>query len=135
MFDGTDSPLTQTFGLGMEQVVTAAQIERLEEFFQDLNAPVFHECSPLADPSAVAQLNERSYEPFEFTSVMFRPIVRRPRGGQSGPGPGSPCGCRGERALGRDFSPGLERIAGDFRLHAELLAGERHENLWSLIPR
>ena len=75
MFDGVDSPLTQTFGLGTAMPVNAGDMERIEKFFAALGAPVFHEVSPLADPSALALLNQRGYEPFEFTSVMFRPIA------------------------------------------------------------
>ena len=74
MFDGADSPLTQTFGLGLLEPVTAEVMSRIEGFFGDLGAPVFHEVSPLSDPSALDQLTRRGYEPFEFTSVMFQPI-------------------------------------------------------------
>ncbi len=74
LFDGADSPLTQTFGLGLVQAVTGDDMDRIETFFGDLGAPVFHEVSPLADGSAVALLNERGYEPFEFTSLLFRPL-------------------------------------------------------------
>lgn len=76
MFDGPDSPLTQTFGLGIAHPVTPAGLDRIERFFTDLGAPVFHEVSPLAEASAVDLLNARGYEPFEFTSVMFRAIDR-----------------------------------------------------------
>ena len=58
MFDGIDSPLTQTFCLGIEQVVTRADLDRIESFFGDRGSPVFHEVSPLADPTALAPLNE-----------------------------------------------------------------------------
>jgi len=75
MFDGVDSPLTQTFSLGIEQPVTRADLDRLEGFFRDLGAPVFHEVSPLADQTALSLLNEAGYEPFEFTSVMYQPIT------------------------------------------------------------
>jgi GNAT superfamily N-acetyltransferase len=74
MFDGPSSPLTQTFGLGLFEKVTAAELERVEEFFQGRGAPVFHEVSPLADPELTALLNARGYKPVEFTSVMYRPI-------------------------------------------------------------
>ena len=74
MFDGPASPITQTFGLGMFQPPTAADFDALETFFRDRRAPVFHEVSPLADPAALALLTERGYQPFEFTSVLFRPI-------------------------------------------------------------
>lgn len=76
MFDGRDSPLTQTFGLGMFQPAAAAHLEKIEEFYKARSAPVFHEVSPLADSALFTLLNERGYHPFEFTSVMYRPIKR-----------------------------------------------------------
>ena len=76
MYDGVSSPLTQTFGLGMFDKVTSAEMEVLEEFFQERKATVFHEVSPLADLALLPLLNERGYQPIEFTSVMFRPIWR-----------------------------------------------------------
>jgi GNAT superfamily N-acetyltransferase len=74
MFDGVDSPISQTFGLGISQPVTVEDIEKIERFFQERGTGVFHEVSPLADPSAFALLNERGYRPVEFTNVLFRPI-------------------------------------------------------------
>lgn len=99
MFDGVDSPLTQTFGLGMEQAVVPEDLERLEVFFRNLGAPVFHEVSPLADPSALDLLNRGGYEPFEFTSVMFRPIAGSGAGRLAG-APSSPA--VSARLVGRD---------------------------------
>jgi GNAT superfamily N-acetyltransferase len=75
MYDGVASPLTQTFGLGMFHAVTDADMEIIEGFYRERGAPVFHEVSPLADPSTLALLNERGYHPVEFTSIMFRPIA------------------------------------------------------------
>jgi len=74
MFDGVASPVTQTFGLGMFQAPTAGDLDRLEAFFHARGAPAHHEVSPLADPALVPLLNNRGYRPFEFTSVMYRPI-------------------------------------------------------------
>lgn len=74
MYDGVASPLTQTFGLGLFQAVTPADMETIERFYQERGAPVFHEVSPLADLALLDLLNERGYHPVEFTSVMFRPI-------------------------------------------------------------
>jgi hypothetical protein len=76
LYDGVASPATQTFGLGLFDKVTSAEMEVLENFFQERRAPVFHEVSPLADLFLLALLNERGYQPIEFTSVMFRPIRR-----------------------------------------------------------
>ncbi|WP_089681100.1 GNAT family N-acetyltransferase [Catalinimonas alkaloidigena] len=74
MFDGVESPLTQTFGLGLFQPVTEAVLDTLEQFFEIRNAPVFHEISPLADPALWPLLTACGYAPVEFTSVLYRPI-------------------------------------------------------------
>lgn len=76
MYDGAASPMTQTFGLGLFQETTAADMDEIENFFRSRGAPVYHEVSPLANASLLSLLNERGYQPFEFTSVMFRPISR-----------------------------------------------------------
>lgn len=74
MFDMVDSPVTQTFGFGLFETPTRADLERIERFFQERGARTFHEVCPLADAKAVALLGERGYRPVEFTSVMYRPI-------------------------------------------------------------
>ncbi len=74
MFDGIESPLTQTFGLGVFEEVTETELEQLEEFFNKHNAPVFHEISPMADVSLLNLLNERGYQPIELTNVMYLPL-------------------------------------------------------------
>lgn len=76
MYDGANSPSTQTFGLGIFQTIAPTEMEMIEGFFQERGAPVFHEVSPLADLTLLALLNERGYQPVEFTSVMFRQIGR-----------------------------------------------------------
>ena len=76
MYDGVNSPVTQTFGLGLFETVTPVDMKVIEEFYQEFAAPVFHEVSPLADSSLPGLLNERDYHPMEFTSVMFQPIRR-----------------------------------------------------------
>lgn len=74
MYDGATSPITQTFGLGLFDEITEGEMEMIEKFFQEREAPVFHEVSPLASAALLTLLNERGYQPAEFTSVMFRPI-------------------------------------------------------------
>jgi len=74
MFDGPASPITQTFGFGLFAPPSVEHLDELEQFFRDRGAPVFHEVSPLADPKHAVLLGERGYHPFEFTSVMYRPI-------------------------------------------------------------
>jgi len=76
MFDGPGSPATQTFALGMSQLPTGPDLDRIEAFFTGRGAPVYHEVSPLADEKLVPMLTGRGYKPFEFTSVLYRPIDR-----------------------------------------------------------
>ena len=72
MFDGVDSPCTQTFGLGLFEVIDDAKIHEIERFFLTRNAPVFHEVSPMADPATMPMLNERGYQPIELSTVLYR---------------------------------------------------------------
>lgn len=74
MFDGAQSPLTQTFGLGVFEEITENDLEKLENFFKKHDAPVFHEVSPLADASLLELLNKRNYKPIELTSVLYLPL-------------------------------------------------------------
>jgi hypothetical protein len=74
MFDGVDSPLTQSFGLGMQGAVSSSEFEQIEAFFHEREAPVFLEVSPLAAPETLTLLNERGYQPVEYTSVLCRRI-------------------------------------------------------------
>lgn len=74
MFDGVDSPCTQTFGLGVFQPATGAVLDEIEAFYRNCGTPVFHEVSPLADASLLPLLNARGYQPMELSSVLFRAI-------------------------------------------------------------
>ncbi len=79
MFDGVESPLTQTFGLGVFEDASAEQLDVLESFFKERNAPIFHEVSPMADQAILALLVGRGYRPIELTSVMYRDLtIHRP---------------------------------------------------------
>ncbi|HYO79724.1 MAG TPA: GNAT family N-acetyltransferase [Thermoanaerobaculia bacterium] len=74
MFDGPDSPLTQTFGFGVFHEANGDDLARLEAFLVERGAEPFHEVSPLAGNDALAVLGARGYRPVELTSVMFRPL-------------------------------------------------------------
>ena len=82
MFDGPESPVTQTFGLGLFQTPTVDDFAAIEAFFAERGAPVFHEVTPLADAQTFTVLSARGYHPIEFTSVMFRSLAGQ--AGQTG---------------------------------------------------
>jgi GNAT superfamily N-acetyltransferase len=75
LFDGIDSPLTQTFGLGLFEPVGAAELEQLEAFYQQRGAAIAHNVSPLAATDLLGQLHGRGYRPVEFDNVLVRPLV------------------------------------------------------------
>lgn len=74
VFDGADSPITQTFGLGMREELSDAALDRIERFFHDRGAPVQHEVSPFAGLAALQLLCTRGYRPLELSNVLYRPI-------------------------------------------------------------
>ncbi|MFB3920227.1 MAG: GNAT family N-acetyltransferase [Terriglobia bacterium] len=77
MFDGVRSPCTQTFGLGIFQAPTPADMEKIEGFFRERSAPVFHEVCPHADKSLLPLLNERGYRPIELSNVLLMPLLTK----------------------------------------------------------
>jgi GNAT superfamily N-acetyltransferase len=74
VFDGVDSPVTQTFGLGIFEEPKAADLDTIEKFFRDRGAPVFHEVSPHAGVATLDLLCARVYRPIEISNVMYRSI-------------------------------------------------------------
>lgn len=74
LYDGVDSPCTQSFGLGMVAPLTGYDLDLIEDFYRERGAPFFHEVSPLAGLEIHRLLASRGYLPVEFTSVMFREL-------------------------------------------------------------
>lgn len=71
-FDGVDSPMTQTFGLG---VCGAVDLPAIEAFFNERGADTLHEVSPYAGIEVYAQLVARGYHPIEMSNVLVQPIA------------------------------------------------------------
>src|SRR5271154_2329073 len=69
VFDGIGSPITQSFGLGIFEPVSAASLAVIERFFLERGAWVQHEMSPLAGVAAMDLLCTRNYRPIEISSV------------------------------------------------------------------
>jgi GNAT superfamily N-acetyltransferase len=74
VFDGIDSPITQTFCLGIFEELGAASLDAIERFFLDRGASVQHEVSPLAGVAALDLLCARQYRPIEISNVLYRPV-------------------------------------------------------------
>src|ERR1700730_15734284 len=76
VFDGVDSPITQTFGLGIFEELSEASLDVIERFFLSRGAQVLHEVSPLAGVAALDLLCARNYRPVEIGNVLYRPVEK-----------------------------------------------------------
>ena len=74
VFLGADSPLTHAVGIGMNGELTAADIDRLEDFYRGRDLSVKVDVCPLADPSLIDLLGRRGYRPVEFANVLVRSL-------------------------------------------------------------
>jgi GNAT superfamily N-acetyltransferase len=70
--DGADSPLTQTFGLGLDGGASAARLAEIEALFTSRGLDVMHEVCPLAGVATYALLAERGYRPIELSTVLVQ---------------------------------------------------------------
>lgn len=78
LFDGPESPVTQTFCLGLFEPATPQVLDTLEQFFFSRGAPAQHEVSPLAGIECFALLQERGYRLAELTNAMYRTVDAAP---------------------------------------------------------
>jgi GNAT superfamily N-acetyltransferase len=74
VFDGVDSPITQSFGLGIFEELSPTSLDVIEHFFLERTAPVLHEVSPLAGVVALDLLCTRNYRPIEISNVLYRSV-------------------------------------------------------------
>jgi GNAT superfamily N-acetyltransferase len=75
IFDGAGSPITQTFGLGMEEPATPAVLEQIEAFFVERGAATQQEVCPLVGVATLALLAGRGYQPIEISTVLYRALA------------------------------------------------------------
>lgn len=81
VFTGVGSPLTQALGIGMNGIVTEADLDQLEEFFYRRGSPVHIELCPLADGSLLHLMSQRGYTLRGYTNMLVRPIRPAEPGG------------------------------------------------------
>ena len=79
MFDGPDSPVTQSFGLGVFCEPTDRDLDLIESFFFDRGAGCHFEISPLAGVPLTQRLVKRGYTPEEQSNVLYQELPRAAR--------------------------------------------------------
>jgi GNAT superfamily N-acetyltransferase len=76
VFDGIDSLITQSFGLGIFERLSEDALDVIERFFLERGAPVQHEVSPLVGVDALDLLCARNYRPIEISNVLYRAVEK-----------------------------------------------------------
>jgi GNAT superfamily N-acetyltransferase len=83
VFDGPDSPVTQTFGLGLFESLTSEILDEIERWFTTRGAPIHHEVCPFIGVEALDLLCARGYRPIEIASVLHQsvpePVAHAPK--------------------------------------------------------
>jgi hypothetical protein len=72
VFNGVNSPVTRSFGLGIFEELNVSAMDVVERFFFERDSAAVHEVSPLAGVAALQLLCEREYRPVEISNVMYR---------------------------------------------------------------
>jgi hypothetical protein len=75
MFDGPASPITQTFGVGLDESFTGTDLDQVEAFFSTRGAPTAHEICSFVAASVLNQISARGYSPMEASIVLVRPTT------------------------------------------------------------
>jgi hypothetical protein len=69
-FIGVNPPLSQAFGVGALEPVTAHDVDRITEFYESRNALARVYVTPLSDPSLGPALVAAGYVPVEYENVL-----------------------------------------------------------------
>ena len=75
LFQGSDSPLTQAVGLGLNGPVPEPEVDAIEEFFRSRGARVSIDLCPLADAGLLDSLGRRGFRATEFNNVLVRQLA------------------------------------------------------------
>ena len=74
VFAGSESPLTQVLGIGLNGPVPEAELDAIEAFYQCRGARVTFDFCPLANPGLLEALATRGYRPMEFNNVLVKSL-------------------------------------------------------------
>ena len=74
-FAGAGSPFTHAVGIGMSGPVSAADIDRIEEFYFSRECNVNLDLCPFADPTLPDLLGRRGYRVVEFNNILVRRLT------------------------------------------------------------
>jgi ribosomal protein S18 acetylase RimI-like enzyme len=76
VFAGLGSPIGRVTGCGLDQAFTPADLDRVEHFYRERNAPSQVDLCPLHDESLFEMLKKRGYAIAELNNVLYRRLDR-----------------------------------------------------------
>ncbi len=74
IFAGLGSPIGRATGAGLDRVFTAADLDRVEEFYGAYKAPSQVDLCPMHEPAVFELFKERGYAIAELNNVLFRKL-------------------------------------------------------------
>ena len=74
VFAGLGSPIGRATGAGLERAFTAADLDRVEEFYGAHEAPSQVDLCPMHEPAVFELFKERGYAIAELNNVLFRKL-------------------------------------------------------------
>lgn len=78
IFAGLNSPIGRAVGMGFSGPVTAADLDRLEDFYRSRKAPAQLDYCPLTDASVLDLTKERRYGIAELNNLHYLPLIDLP---------------------------------------------------------
>jgi hypothetical protein len=74
VFAGLGSPIGRATGLGFDRAFTADDVDRIEQFYRERNAPSQVDLTPLHAPDVFEMFKERGYAIAELNNVLCRKL-------------------------------------------------------------
>lgn len=74
IFAGLGSPIGRATGVGLDQPLTAQDLDRIEEFYREHKAPSQVDLTPLHGPEVFELFKERGYAIAELNNVLYRKL-------------------------------------------------------------
>ncbi|HLV88350.1 MAG TPA: GNAT family N-acetyltransferase [Candidatus Sulfotelmatobacter sp.] len=74
VFAGLGSPIGRATGVGLDQPLTASDLDRIEEFYRAHNAPSQVDLCPMHRPEVFEMFKARGYSIAELNNVLYRKL-------------------------------------------------------------
>lgn len=87
IFAGLGSPIGRATGAGLDRPLTAADVDRIEQFYRAHKAPPQVDLCPVHEPAVFELFKERGYGIAELNNVLFRKLDAQEKF------PAPPAGC------------------------------------------